>query len=153
MQDEQRKLRQLQAAIRLRVIQREKAQSSYERSRREVLQAERLLGDEQARYQAIQAGFEALGRSGVALDPALHEQRLLAQTAAYFQLETRHRAFGEAQHVSQAAKAQWLKCKVDEELVDKARKRVEDVLELAVLGLETIDIFDAQQARGAGHGR
>jgi len=84
MQDEQRKLRQLEAAIRLRAMQREKAELEHNRSRRAVVQAEHLLSEEQARYRRVQACFEALGRSGAVLDPALHEQRLLAQTGAFF---------------------------------------------------------------------
>jgi len=153
MQDEQRKLRQLEAAIRLRAMQREKAELEHNRSRRAVVQAEHLLSEEQARYRRVQACFEALGRSGAVLDPALHEQRLLAQTGAFFRLESQHRAVDQAQQLSQTAMAQLLHCKVNEDLVGKAQARVRALLGHALREQETIDIFDAQQAQGAGYGR
>lgn len=153
MQDESRKLRQLDAASRLRAMQREKAELAYNRSRRELAQAERQLSEEQVRYDSVQTGFEVLGRIGTTLDPSQHEQRLLAQTAAFQRLEAAHQAVAEARRLSHSAMTQLLKCKVNEDLIGKAEDRVQVLLEKAVREHEAIDIFDAQLVQGAGYGR
>ncbi|WP_349735313.1 hypothetical protein [Pseudomonas jessenii] len=153
MQNESRKLRQLDAASRLRAMQREKAELAYNRSRREQAQAERFLSEEQVRYDSVQACFEVLGRIGTTLDPSQHEQRLLAQTAAFLRLETAHQPVAEARRVSHSAMAQLLKCKVNEDLIGKAKDRVQVLLDKAVHEHEAIDIFDAQLVQGAGYGR
>ncbi|AKJ96665.1 MULTISPECIES: hypothetical protein [Pseudomonas] len=153
MHDEWRKSRQLDAASRLRVMQREKAELVYNRSRHDLVKAQRLLGEEQLRYDALQAGFEALGRIGTPLDPSQHEQRLLAHTAAFQRLAAAYQPVVEARQTSRSAMAQLLKCKVNEDLIAKAKERLEVLLDKAVLEYESVDIFDAQQALGAGHGR
>ncbi|WP_434694666.1 hypothetical protein J3P89_14935 [Pseudomonas sp. Z1-14] len=153
MQDEWRKSRQLNAASRLRAMQRERAELAYNRSRRELAQAEHRLSGEQGRYDSVQANHEALGRIGAMLDPAQHEQRLLAQTAAFQRLEAAHQPVVEARSLSHSAMSQLLKCKVNEDLIDKAKDRLQVLLDKAVREYEAIDIFDAQQAQGMGHGR
>jgi hypothetical protein len=134
-------------------MQREKAELAYDRSRRAVAQAERLLSEEQLRYDSVQANFELLGRIGAMLDPSQHEQRLLAQTAAFQRLEAAHRPVVEARHLSHSAMTQLLKCKVNEDLIDKAKGRLQVLFDQAAHEHETIDIFDAQQSQGAGYGR
>ncbi|MCE0460991.1 hypothetical protein [Pseudomonas uvaldensis] len=153
MHDEWRKSRQLDAASRLRAMQREKAEVAYNRSLSQAAQAERLLGEEQVRYDGIRTGFEALGRIGATLDPSQHEQRLLAQNAAFRRLEAAHQAAVEARQLSHAAMTQLLKCKVNEDLIGKAKGRLQVLLDKAVQEQEAIDIFDAQQSQGARHGR
>lgn len=153
MQDEWRKSRQLDAASRLRAMQRERAELAYNRSRRELAQAEDRLSAEQLRYDSLQANHEALGRIGAMLDPSQHEQRLLAQTAAFQQLEAAYQPVIEARGLSHAAMSQLLRCKVNEDLIEKAKDRLQVLLDKAVREYESIDIFDAQQAQGMGHGR
>lgn len=153
MQDEWRKSRQLNAASRLRAMQRERAELAYNRSRRELAQAEHRLGAEQVRYDSLQANHEALGRIGVMLDPSQHEQRLLAQTAAFQRLAAAHQPVIEARSLEHVAMSQLLKCKVNEDLIDKAKDRLQVLLDKAVREYEAIDIFDAQQAQGMGNGR
>ncbi|MDU9030450.1 hypothetical protein [Pseudomonas mediterranea] len=153
MQDERRKSRQLDAASRLRAMQREKAELAYDRSRRALAQAERLLSEEQHRYDSIQAAFDGLGRVGAMLDPSQHEQRLLAQAAAFQRLEAAHRPVVEARHLSHGAMTQLLKCKVNEDLIEKAQGRLQVLFDKAAHEHEAIDIFDAQQSLGAGYDR
>ncbi|SCZ19677.1 MULTISPECIES: hypothetical protein [unclassified Pseudomonas] len=153
MQDEWRKSRQLNAASRLRAMQRERAQLAYNRSLRELAQAEHRLRVEQVRYDSVQAHHEASGCIGATLDPSQHEQRLLAQTAAFQRLEAAHQPVIEARSLSHSAMSQLLKCKVNEDLIDKAKDRLQVLLDKAAREYEAIDIFDAQQAQGMGHGR
>ncbi|BBH33887.1 hypothetical protein [Pseudomonas sp. St290] len=153
MQDEWRKSRQLKAASRLRAMQREKAELAYNRSRRELTQAEHRLKAEQVRYDNLQANHEALGRIGAMLDPSQHEQRLLAQTAAFQRLEAAHQPVIEARSLTHSVMSHLLQCKVNEDLIDKAKDRLQVLLDKAVRDYEAIDIFDAQQAQGMGHGR
>ena len=61
MHDEQRKLRQLAAATRLRTLQREKAALSHAACLRRVYTAERLLEEERQRYAQLQSSFEQQG--------------------------------------------------------------------------------------------
>lgn len=152
MQDEWRKSRQLNAVSRLRAMQRERAELLYNRTRRELAEAEHRLSAEQLRYDNVQANNAALGRVGAMLDPSQHEQRLLAQAAAFQRLKGAHQTVIEARGQSCSAREQLLKCKVNEDLIDKARDRVQLLLGKAVREYEAIDIFDAQQARRVGHG-
>lgn len=152
MQDEQRKLRQLDAAMRLRALQREKAELGQGRARRALSEAERLLRDEQARYASILAKAQQQMGSGVLLDPFLHEQRLLTQLVAHSQVQehAQHVAIARAEH--QQAMQALLKSKVDEDVAGKAHNRVAGELLEYARGQEQIDIADAQQAQGAAHG-
>lgn len=153
MQDKQRKLRQLDAAMRLRALQREKAELGQGRARRALSAAERLLRDEQANYARILAKAQQQVGSGVLLDPFLHEQRLLTQLVAHSQVQehAQHVASARAEH--QQALQALLKSKVDEDVAGKAHSRVADELLQYVRGQEQIDIADAQQqAQGGAHG-
>jgi flagellar biosynthesis chaperone FliJ len=152
MQDKQRKLRQLDAAMRLRALQREKAELGHGRTRRALSDAERLLREEQARYASILTNAQQQMGSGVLLDPFLHEQRLLTQLVAHSQVQehAHHVASARAEH--QHAMQALLKSKVDEDIAGKAHSRVADELLQYARGQEQIDIADAQQAQGGAHG-
>jgi flagellar biosynthesis chaperone FliJ len=152
MQDKQRKLRQLNAAMRLRALQREKAELEHGRARRALSDAERLLQDEQARYAGILAKAQEQMGSGVLLDPFLHEQRLLTQLVAHSQVQKHAQSVTSARVEHQQAMQALLKSKVDEDVAGKAHGRVAAELLHYAHGQESIDIADAQQAQGAGHG-
>lgn len=152
MQPDARMLRQLQAVLRLRVMQREQAESAHERSRENQRQAQRLLDDEQADYREVLQQLGSKAGIGLLLDPSQHEQRLLAQQAAHQQIETRQRLLTEASSEQQQALAALLKCKVAEDVAEKARGRVAEALRAAQLQRDSIDVADAQQARGNQHG-
>ena len=152
MQDKQRKLRQLDAAMRLRALQREKAELGHGRARRALGDAERLLRDEQARYASILSKAQQQMGSGVLLDPYLHEQRLLTQLAAHNQVQQHAQSVARARAEHQHAMDTLLKSKVDEDVAGKAHSRVAGELLHYARGQELIDISDAQQAQGAAHG-
>lgn len=152
MQPDARTLRQLQAVLRLRVMQREQAESTHERSRESQRQAQRLLDDEQADYREVLQQLGSKAGIGLLLDPSQHEQRLLAQQAAHQQIETRQRLLAEASSEQQQALAVLLKCKVAEDVAEKARGRVAEALRAARRQRDSIDVADAQQARENQHG-
>lgn len=152
MQDKQRKLRQLDAAMRLRALQREKAELGHGRARRALSDAERLLRDEQAHYASILSKAQQQMGSGVLLDPYLHEQRLLTQLAAHTQVQQQVQSVARARAEHQHAMDALLKSKVDEDVAGKAHSRVAGELLHYARGQELIDISDAQQAQGAAHG-
>jgi hypothetical protein len=152
MQDEQRKLRQLAAATRLRTLQREKAAFSHAACLRSVYTAERLLEEEQQRYRQLQAMFEQQGRVGVVLDPAQYEQRLLAQSQSFTALKSRVQALGEVQEEESACRTLLGRRTLEVRVTEKAFNAVLHDLQCYLRDQEAIDIFDAQQAQGAGHG-
>ncbi|KWU52864.1 hypothetical protein [Pseudomonas palleroniana] len=152
MQDEQRKLRQLAAATRLRALQREKAASSHAACLRSVRTAERRLEEEQQRYRQLQATFEQQSRAGVALDPAQYEQRLLAQSQSFIELTSRVQALREAQEQESACRTLLGRRTLEVQVTQKAFDTVLHDLQCYLRNQESIDIFDAQQALGASHG-
>lgn len=152
MQDEQRKLRQLAAAIRLRALQREQAALNLAVCQRDVQLAERLLAQDQQRYGQLQSNFEQQSRVGVVLDPAQYEQRLLAQFQSFTALKARVQAVGEAREEEQLCRSQLNRCTLDEQVTEKAFNAVRLDLQRYLAAQESIDIFDAQQAQGVGHG-
>ncbi len=152
MQYELRKLQQLEAAVRLRALQCEQAERLYQHNRSQATEAERLFSLEQQRYSAAEQCLVTMGRSGMLLDPAQHEQRLLAQTGAYQALQLCHAAAARARTQEQETKSEWLECKIAEELAEKARIRLLGALKHYLQGQEAIDVFDAQQAQGADYG-
>ncbi|WP_434577325.1 hypothetical protein J3P95_10905 [Pseudomonas sp. Z5-35] len=152
MQNELRKARQLDAASRLRAMQREKAELAYNHRCRELARAENVLSEERARYESLRTNFEALRRVGVALDPSLHEQRLLAQHCAYQRLEAAYQPVAEALRLVESTKKQLLKCRTNEDLIRKAKEQVQRQLDKYSREVEAIDIFDAQAAQGVGYG-
>ncbi|MFD2642012.1 hypothetical protein [Pseudomonas japonica] len=152
MQPDPRTLHQLQAARRLRVMQREKADRLHERSREALRQAQERFDLEQADYHEILERLGQHARAGARFDPAQHEQRLLAQQAAHARIEARRRDLVEAQTVQQQALAELLKCKVNQDVADKACQRIAEALRQVREHRESIDVFDSQQARRAAHG-
>ncbi|MCZ4324640.1 hypothetical protein [Pseudomonas anguilliseptica] len=152
MQDKQRKLRQLDAAMRLRALQREKAEIGHGRAQRALSEAERLLRDEQALYAGILANAQQQMDTGVLLDPFLHEQRLLTQLVAHSQVQAHAQQVVSARAEHQQAMQTLLRSKVDEDVAGKAHGRVADELLQYARGQEQIDIADAQQAQGGAHG-
>lgn len=152
MQDKQRKLRQLDAAMRLRALLREKAELGQGRARRALSEAERLMRDEQASYASILVTAQQQMGLGVVLDPCLHEQRLLSQLAAHSQMQKHAQSVASARAEQQQAMQALLKSKVDEDVAGKAYGRVAAELSQYAREQESIDIADAQQAQGAGHG-
>ncbi|WP_395608101.1 hypothetical protein [Pseudomonas sp. B22129] len=152
MQDEQRKLRQLAAATRLRTLQREKAALSHAACLRRVRTVERLLEQEHQRYAQLQSSFEQQGRAGVALDPAQYEQRLLAQSQGFTALKAHVQALGEVQEEERACRALLGRRTLEVQVTEKAFNTVLQGLQGYLRDQESIDIFDAQQARGVSHG-
>ncbi|MHA6194744.1 hypothetical protein ACX3YG_10280 [Pseudomonas wadenswilerensis] len=152
MQPDPHTLRQLQAARRLRVMQREKADRVHEASRETLRQAQALFDREQADYQEVLERLGQHARIGALFDPAQHEQRLLGQRGAHARIETRRQALVEARAAQQQALAELLKCKVNEDVADKACQRIADALRQVREHRENIDVFDSQQARRAAHG-
>ena len=152
MHDEQRKLRQLAAATRLRTLQREKAALSHAACLRRVYTAERLLEEERQRYAQLQPSFEQQGRAGVVLDPAQYEQRLLAQSQSFTALKSRVQALGEVQEEESACRSLLGRRTIEVQVTEKAFNTVLHDLQCYLRDQESVDIFDAQQAQGAGHG-
>ncbi|MGU3305585.1 hypothetical protein ACLBW8_04870 [Pseudomonas sp. M5A4_2d] len=152
MQDEQRKLRQLAAATRLRALQREKVALSHAACLREVSAAERLLEAEQQRYGQLQSAFEQQGRPGAVLDPAQYEQRLLAQSHSFTSLQARVQALDAMQQEERACRALLGRRTLEVQVTEKAFNAVLRDVQQSLRDQESIDIFDAQQAQGAGHG-
>lgn len=153
MQDELKKLRQLKAAIRLRTLQREKAELQLSHALQSLREAEQRLHGESTRYHRILAQHQQLVGRGVSLDPALQQQRLLALASVRAEVSTRQREVSQARVHGQEARALLMKARVDVDVVDKAKQRVGDSITYQRLAGELIDIFDAQQGPGEPHGR
>jgi hypothetical protein len=152
MHDEQRKLKQLEAAIRLRALQREKSDMAQARARRALNEAQHAFDDEKAGYQSILALHAEQKRTGAALDPFLYEQRLLMQMAAHSGLEKKLADVSAAKAEYQTTVAAALASKVKEDVVRKAHGQTEASWQAHLYSQESIDVFDAQQSREDHHG-
>lgn len=141
------KLRQLQAALRLRVLQREKAEMERERK----LQALRAL---QAEMDGLVSQYEArmaVLRQVKVLDPALHEQRLLAQMSMRAEKDACQKRLEVAREEHRLSLEAQMVRKREEEVMRKACERVSASIRLHRDGLELIDIFDSRRG-GVTHG-
>ncbi len=152
MHDEQRKLKQLDAAVRLRALQREKAEMVQARAKREMNEAQQAFAMEMRDYQGVLDLHAEQKRSGVALDPFLYEQRLLMQLAAHADLQSKRADLAAAKDAYQASATAALSCKVKEDVVRTAHEQTAAVLQAHRHDQEGIDVFDAQQSRGDRHG-
>lgn len=152
MSDKTIKLRQLDAAARLRALQREKSELKHARAARALQDAAQRLAQEQDRYTGLLNLYREQKLVGVSLDPFLHEQRLLMQLNAQAELETqltrKSAALADYQSTAQALQAS----KVKEDLMRKAHGQAREALQAHARTQEVIDIFDAQQAREASYG-
>ena len=119
---------------------------------RRVYTAERLLEEERQRYAQLQSSFEQQGRAGVVLDPAQYEQRLLAQSQSFTALKSRVQALGEVQEEESACRSLLGRRTIEVQVTEKAFNTVLHDLQCYLRDQESVDIFDAQQAQGAGHG-
>lgn len=144
MHDEQKALRQLKAAMRLRTLQREKAELQLRPALYQLRLAEQSLQTEAVRYHRILAQYQQFIERGVVLDPAMQEQRLLAMAATRAAVTTQQQAVDAARKLFQAAKAALVKAKVAHDVTDNARQRVAVEIAHQAQAKELIDIFDAQ---------
>lgn len=152
MHEEQKQLRQLKAAIRLRSLQCEKAELYLSHTQRLLLEAERRMQDESARYHRILAQHQLLVKRGTGLNPALQEQRLLALVGARAEVVKEQQAHATAKTNVQEAKRLLVKARVDADVIEKARHRVDAAIQHHQLAQELTDTFDAQQRQGASYG-
>lgn len=153
MHEAQKKLRQLKAAIRLRTLQREKAELHLSHALQQLREAEQRLQTESARYHRILTQHQQLVGRGAALDPAMQEQRLLALAGVRAEVVKAQRGATSAKALCQEAKATLMRAKVEADVVDKAQQRVAEDIAYQVQAKELIDIFDAQHRQGDSHGR
>lgn len=152
MHDEQRKLKQLDAAIRLRALQREKAEMAQARARRALNESQQVFAAEARDYQSMLTLHAEQKRSGVALDPFLYEQRLLMQMAGHAEMENKRAHLSAAKADYQDAAKAALSSKVKEDVVRKAHGRTDALLQAHLDSQDGIDVFDAQQAREGRYG-
>lgn len=141
------KLRQLQAALRLRVLQREKAEMERERKlqalRAQQTEMDGLVGQYEARMVVL--------RQIKMLDPALHEQRLLAQMSMRAEIDACQKKLEVAREEHRLSLEAQMARKREEEVMHKACERVSASIRLHRDGLELIDIFDSRRG-GVTHG-
>ncbi|PRN03005.1 hypothetical protein A0O30_19715 [Pseudomonas sp. LLC-1] len=145
-------LRQLRGILRLRTMRREQAEGIHQRSREALGQMSRLL--EQA-LQLQRAALVHLGQchsAGTVLDPAQHEQRLLAQQAGQLLIDERRDAVTKAIATQEQALTDLLAAKVAEDVAVKACERMAGVVRQETEQRERLDIFDSWQPREPFHG-
>lgn len=145
-------LRQLRGVLRLREMRREQAEQAHERSREALGQARRLLEQD---LELQRSSLAVLGQhqgAGVLLDPAQHEQRLLAQQAGQLRIDERRQAVAEALAIHEQALAALLAAKVAEDVAAKACERMASALRQDAEQREMLDIFDSWQPREQPHG-
>ena len=152
MQRDPRVLRQLNAVLDLRDMQREQAERTHERCREALGDARRRLDDDLSVYHEVLHRLGEQSRAGALLDPSQHEQRLLGQQAAQAHLESRRQAVAEAHDHQQQALAALLACKVRQDVAAKACEKLGDAVRLDALRQEMIDVFDSGLARENAHG-
>ncbi|MEK6788413.1 MAG: hypothetical protein AABY68_05635 [Pseudomonadota bacterium] len=148
MYDEQKVLRQLKAALRLRTLQCEKAELKWRHALQQLCLIEQLLQTETVRYHRALTQYQQFIGHGVVLNPAMQEQRLLALAAARTAVVTRQRAVDIARKLFQEAKAGLIKAKVADDVTDKALQHVAVEVAHQVQTKELTDIFDAQSRQG-----
>lgn len=145
-------LRQLRGVLRLRAMHREQAEQAHERSREALRQARQLLEQDLELQRAALAHLGQRQGAGVLLDPAQHEQRLLAQQAGQVHIEGLRRSVADALAVQEQARAALLAAKVAEDVADKACERMAKALHQDAERREMLDIFDSWQPREQSHG-
>lgn len=152
MHDEQKTLRQLKAAMRLRTLQCEKTELQWRYAGQELSLAEQAWQAETVRYHCILKQHQQLVAHGVALSPEMQEQRLFALAAVRSFVATKQRAIDDAQALLQAAKAAWVKARVEVDVTDKALQKVAVAVAYQKQAKELTDIFDAQYRQGGSLG-
>ena len=152
MHNDQKALRQFKAALRLRNLQREKAEIKWRHALQQLRLAEQSLQTETARYHRILTQHQQFIERGVVLDPAMQEQRLLALAVTRSAVATQQRAVDVARQLFQEAKAALVQAKVADDVTNKALQRVVAEVAHQVHAKELIDIFDAQYRQGGSLG-
>lgn len=152
MHDDQKVLRQLKSALRLRTLQREKAELKWRHALQQLRLVEQSLQAETVRYHRILTQHQQFIERGVVLDPAMQEQRLLALAATRTAVVTQQREVDVARKLFQEAKAELVTAKVADDVTDKALQRVAAEVAHQVQAKELIDIFDAQYRQGGSLG-
>lgn len=145
-------LRQLRGVLRLRQIRCEQAERIHEHSRKALDQSQRLLELALRQQRATLARLGERQCAGALLDPAQHEQRLLAQQAGQLHIDDRRHATAEALAAQEQALADLLAAKVAEEVATKAFERLATALRQHTEQRERLDIFDSWLPRKQPHG-
>ena len=145
-------LRQLRGVLRLREMRREQAEQVHEHSREALGQARRLLEQDLELQRTTLALLGQRQGAGVLLDPAQHEQRLLAQQAGQLRIDERRQAVAEALAMQEQTLAELLAAKVAEDVAAKACERMTGALRQDAEQREMLDIFDSWQPREQRHG-
>lgn len=153
MADEQARLRQLQAASRLRELQSRKADQQRVQAWRSVQSAEAALAGERARQMLQDEQHRLHAESGLAIDPQLHEQRSYAQIASRHAHDQLLKAAAQAQQAHDQASQQWLASKLREDVVGRGCAAARQAVNNERQSREAIDVSDAQQPMGNRHGR
>jgi len=152
MHDEQKALRQLKAAIRLRTLQREKAELQWRYALQQLRLAQQALQTETTLYYRVLAQHRQFIGQGVALHLALQEQRWRALADRRIAVAGRQQAIVDARELFQAAKVALVQAKVGADVTNKAWQRVAVTVAHQAQDKELIDIFDAQYRQGGSHG-
>jgi len=145
-------LRQLRGLLRLREMHREQAERTHEGAREALRQARQHLEQDLELQRAALAHLGQRQGAGLLLDPAQHEQRLLAQQAGQARIDQRRRSVAEALALQEQALAGLLAAKVAEDVADKACERMTTALQQHAEQRERLDIFDSGQPREQQHG-
>jgi len=137
---------------RLRAMQSGQATQRYARSLHAVQQAEQALAAQQAIYEHVLEHCLNQQVSGLVLDPAQHEQRLQALLGLRARLAMQQAQLREAEAAHHTNTQALTEARTREHLAAKALEAAEQALARHWLAQELIDVFDAQQAGGAGYG-
>jgi len=148
MHSEQHRLRKLDAALRLRSLQRTRAELHWQCAARKLALAVQSWQAESLRYLDIVSQQQKLLAQGMELNPAMQSQRVLALSAARSMLAAKQIAVIEARALLRSTKAAWMKTRSDADAADNSRQRVA----LAVVQLQQAaaqaDIADARHRQG-----
>lgn len=149
MRDELKKRRQLEAVQRYRVLQQEKTELAHMKASQALSQAKALWQQEQGNYSKVLGQLLDISQPGASLDPVLQQSRLVAMMQMRESLESRGQQLEAEQQKCRLTLAELVKSKVDVDVVDSARKHLEQVLASQYRAQELADIFDAQMRKGA----
>lgn len=152
MHDEQKTLRQINAAVRLRTMQREKSELQLRSALQKTHIAEQSLQTEIKCYRHTLIQHQQFIGLGEMLDPAMQEQRQLALSASRQAVASRQQLLDDAHRLFREAKATLVSAKVSVDVADKAKQRVTSEIVYQSQAKELIDIFDAQYREGGSLG-
>lgn len=147
MHDRQERLRQLATATRLQAMRREREQRQQLQTLRALSVAQSSHEREIARHESVRSELEALSRTGVALDPALHEQRLWGHEQSGESLRESQRRLAAAQAEHKSATQALLSSKAAEDVACRAYANAKQLLQQHTQQQQALDVFDAQSRR------